>query len=172
MEKDNSFLKMLLITSIAYCLLGIVVLLFSLPFVILLWAWVAYIVINFTVLQLKRWRDINPYSMISKKKQILILQWAISKVEDRQYMYCGLCHIISEALDDVLNIEPDFFDYHNLYKYVPDFTRENCIYLAKKYGFEKPSITNNYWWDRSVQGRIARTACLNAMIKEIELRIV
>jgi hypothetical protein len=171
MKKDHSFFRIILITSALYFLWAILAFLSNQTLIMCLWGWFVYIVINGFFLMRKIWRNINPKSRIRKRKQLLILEWAINNFKYDEFKYGGLCHILSYAIyifsKSWGNAE---IEYEKIYKYIPYFTHENCMLLSKKYGFEQlNNCTNNYWWERDDKGTEARIACLKAIIKEIEL---
>ena len=163
MEKSNSFLKLILITAIIYCLVSITVIAFKLPFAIVYWGWAAYVVINLSFLSIQKWLD-SRYI----KRQIRALQWAIDHFGDDEFYLSGLCSRLSRAIK--LIYKQDYCDYDDIINYIPSFTRENCILLSEKYGFKTPHEEDAYWWQRYdfQESKAVRTACLNALITELK----
>jgi hypothetical protein len=169
MKKDHSFFRIILITSILYFLLAILALLSNQTLITCFWGWFVYIVVNGFFLMREIWRNINPKSRIRKRKQLLILEWAINNFKYDKFKYGGLCNILSYAIYIFSNSRAEI-DYDMIYKYIPYFTHENCMLLSKKYGFEQlKNSPHAYWWERNDKGTEARIACLKAIIKEIEL---
>jgi hypothetical protein len=111
----------------------------------------------------KLWRDANPKPKMKREIQIMVLKYAIDNYDDLKYSsWYGLCYRILDAIKEFTGVEYNY----SIREHIPSFTRENCIRLAKIYGFEKPHPTNSYWW--KFPNEEARLACLKALLNELE----
>jgi hypothetical protein len=166
MEKDFSIIKMSILTILIMAFFDIIWFLASLPKIGFLIGFSitlsVYYLVNIVYIMYKLWRDANPKSKIKKKVQIMVLKYAIDNYDDLKFSsWYGLCYRITDAMKETTGIKS-----YSIRKYIPSFTRENCIRLAEIYGFEKPHLTNDFWWKSP--NKEARLACLKALLNELE----